>query len=55
MVSKVQRTVIDLGGSRVIALPKPWIDGMMISPGDKLEILFDQDCIVKVIPKKDAK
>lgn len=54
MPSKTERTLIALGNSRVVVMPKAWVEGMNLSPGDKLELVYDEDVIVRPA-KKEAK
>lgn len=55
MVSKVERTVIALGDSKVICLPKAWCDGMLVQAGDTLTLLFDEDVLVRTVKKEHKK
>jgi len=47
MASKTERTVVALGGSRVIALPHDWCEGSDVHPGDKLVVLYDETVTIK--------
>jgi len=48
MPNLVERSVIDMGqGSYVITLPKPWVRYFQIQPGDKLEVISNDDLIIR--------
>lgn len=38
-----------------MALPKHWVTGMGLKPGDKLEVVYDEDVIVRVKKQPDNK
>jgi len=48
MASKTERTLIQLGNSRVIAMPHDWCEGNGLRPGAKLEVLYDEDVIIRI-------
>lgn len=51
MPTLTERSVINMGqGSFVMTLPKAWVRYFGIKPGDKLEIITNDDLIVR--PKK---
>lgn len=52
MASKTERTLIQLGNSRVIAMPHDWCEGNGLRPGDKLEVLYDQDVVIRAIKRR---
>jgi hypothetical protein len=52
MVCKSERTLVALGGSIIIAMPKPWILGNGLQAGDKVELIFDDVVTVKPLHKE---
>ncbi|MEM3397946.1 MAG: phosphate uptake regulator PhoU [Nitrososphaerota archaeon] len=46
MSVKEVRTLMKSGGSVVISLPKEWIEGMKLKPGDNVELLVTKDAII---------
>lgn len=49
-----QRSVINLGqGSYIITLPKVWCDYLGIRPGQRLEVIANEDLTIRV--KKSGK
>lgn len=53
MPSKEHRKVIKLGASKVISLPKPFLDYHRVEEGDKVLLLYDS--IVLVMPDNISK
>ena len=49
MPSKEHRQIISLGKSKVICLPKPFLDYHNIEKGDKVLLLYDS--IILVLPE----
>jgi bifunctional DNA-binding transcriptional regulator/antitoxin component of YhaV-PrlF toxin-antitoxin module len=48
MPNIMERSVIDMRqGSYVITLPKPWIRYMRIKPKDILEVIINDDLIIR--------
>jgi len=58
MPIKVERTLFKIGeGGFAVTLPKAWINYYRLKPGDKVEIIANDDLIirVKVGESKDKK
>ena len=56
MPTLTERSVIDMGqGSYIITLPKAWIRYFGIKPGDKLEVITNDDLIIKPVKMGRAK
>ncbi len=53
--SKTIHTLIEVGNSRVVVMPKPWVEGMNLHPGDKLEVIFDEDVIIRPVKRGEKK
>ena len=52
MPSLSERTVIDLGqGSYVVCLPKAWCRYYGLKPGDKVEVISDDEITIRPKPK----
>ncbi|MGP8069881.1 MAG: AbrB/MazE/SpoVT family DNA-binding domain-containing protein [Candidatus Bathyarchaeia archaeon] len=52
MPSRTERIVIKLGGSEIVSLPHDWVEGNGLQPGDKVEVLYDQDVLVRLLKRK---
>jgi len=48
MPTLVERSLFKIGGGFAITLPKPWVRFYELKPGDKLEIITDDDLVVRV-------
>ena len=56
MAHKYQRSIISMGESRGITLPKPWLDYYEVRMGDKVEIITEgRIARIKIIPTDDNK
>ena len=52
MPIKVERTLFKIGeGGFAVTLPKAWIRYYGLEPGDKVEIIANQELIIRVKPK----
>jgi len=41
-MTTITRKVLAVGGSRAVALPKPWLDAWSITTGDEVELVLDE-------------
>lgn len=53
MPTLVERSLFKIGGAFAITLPKPWVRYYELKPGDKLEIITNNDLVVRV--KKEVR
>lgn len=54
MPIKVERTLFKIGeGGFAVTLPKAWINYYHLEPGDKVEIIANDDLIIRVKAKQD--
>lgn len=51
MPTLVERSLFKIGGGFAITLPKSWVRYYELNPGDKLEIISNDDLIVRVKKK----
>ena len=52
MPIKVERTLFKIGeGGFAVTLPKAWINYYQLKPGDKVEIIANDDLIIRVKDK----
>ena len=55
MPISVERTLFRIGnGGFAITVPKAWVRYRKLRPGDKLEIIADEDLIVRPRPSSDS-
>jgi len=54
MPIKVERTIFKIGeGGFAVTLPKAWINYYQLKPGDKVEIIANDDLTIRVKAKGD--
>ena len=54
MPIKVERTLFKIGeGGFAVTLPKAWIRYYQLEPGDKVEIIANDDLTIRVKAKED--
>jgi antitoxin component of MazEF toxin-antitoxin module len=51
MPSRTERTVIRLGGSEIVSLPHDWCQGNGVKEGDKLEVLYDDNIVIRPVKR----
>ena len=52
MPIQVERTLFRIGnGGFAVTVPKAWVRYRKLRPGDKVEIVADEDLIIRVKPK----
>ena len=55
MPIRVERTLFKIGeGGFAVTLPKAWVRYYQLKPGDKVEIVADEDVTIRVKPKESA-
>ena len=52
MPMKQKRRIIQLGRSRVIALPKGWLEYRDLKKGDEVEIVIDEELTIRPAKKQ---
>jgi len=53
MPHKETRTILQIGNSVCVTLPKPWVEYFHLKTGDKVTVVSNGDLVVKLPHKKE--